>query len=157
MSAPFLNRSLIAPGLRKSLLLTILLFAVSFSLNSTLLPPQTRPIEVLAEWKSGNNGVANISLTFYKNHKFIFYMGILPGMDEPGGEIDEIRSRGVWRHRNGWTTLKFKKKDLKLDVLFDERSVRDGRIKLVGKHKVEVGGMPNAIKIWNVWCKQKAA
>ena len=136
------------------------------SLNSSILlpkdstsiapPPQTRPVDVLAEWTSGPNGVADIQLTFLKNHKFIFYMGIQPGLEETDTEIDEVRSKGHWRHKDGWTILKFRNKELKLEVLFNEDSVLDGRCEITGKHKVEIGGYPEKIKIWDVWCTRKA-
>ena len=119
-------------------------------------PPQTRPVDVLAEWTSGPNGVADVQLTFLKNHKFIFYMGIQPSLGETDIEIDEVRSKGHWRHKDGCTILKFRNKDLKLEVLFDESSVLDGRCEITGKHKVQIGGFPEKIKIWDVWCTRKA-
>lgn len=142
----------------KPALLSFLLLLVSSSLSAWSLnpgPPQTRTAKVLAVWESGGNGMAEIKLTIYKNHRFKFYMHILPTMGEAESKEDTVQSKGTWKHSDGWTILKFKNKSIQLENLFGPKTVRDGRCEVLPKHKVKFGGMPKTLRIWEIKCQQK--
>lgn len=139
----------------KPVFLLFLLLLVSNSLSAWSLnssTPQTRTAKILAVWESGGNGMAEIKLTIYKNHRFKFYMRILPSIGEAEGEEDLVQSKGTWKHSDGWTILKFKNKGIQLETLFGPKTVKDGRCEVLPKHKVKFGGMPKTLRIWKIMC-----
>lgn len=102
-------------------------------------------------YESTANGVAEIKLTLKPNHKFKFYMRIVP---QPMTTEKEsiVKASGKWSQDGKWTQLFFKGKKIDLNALFDKNFANKNEFRNSDKQSIELNNQLDVITIWGVPC-----
>ena len=139
----------------RTIITIILLTAVVTSCGSKKnIAEVTLGTEKTVAYKSLGNGVAAISLVFFKNNTFQLNFKSIPQPETNDKPV--VRSeKGRYTAEGNWKTLQFLSKGFDATALFDAQYNNPDEVKVVSENSVKINTDEQAITIWGVLCEKE--
>lgn len=110
--------------------------------------------EQTVAYKSLGNGVAAISLLFFKNKTFQLNFKSIPQPETNDKPV--VRSeKGTYTGEGDWKTLQFLSKGFDATALFDAQYNNPDEVEVLDKNRVKVNTAQQTITIWGIVCERE--
>tara|TARA_R100001369_G_C3318313_1_gene168513 strand:+ start:659 stop:1084 length:426 start_codon:yes stop_codon:yes gene_type:complete len=110
--------------------------------------------EQTVAYKSLGNGVAAISLLFFKNNTFQLNFKSIPQPETNDKPV--VRSeKGTYIGEGNWKTLQFLSKGFDATALFDAQYNNPNEVEVLDKNRVKLNTEEQAITIWGILCERE--
>ncbi len=139
----------------RTIITIILLTAVVTSCGSKKdIAEVTIGSEQTVAYKSLGNGVAAISLVFFKNNTFQLNFKSIPQPETNDKPV--VRSeKGTYTGEGSWKTLQFLSNGFDATALFDAQYNNPDEVEVLNENKVKVNTAEQAITIWGILCERE--
>jgi len=140
--------------MHKTIIILLLAVAVSSCGSKKEVAEVKLGTEQTVAYKSLGNGVAAISLFFFKNNTFQLNFKSIPQPESNDKPV--VRSeKGSYTGEGDWKTLQFLSDGFDATALFDEQYNNPDEVEVLGENMVKVNTAQEAITIWGVLCERE--
>ncbi|WP_339698514.1 hypothetical protein [uncultured Marixanthomonas sp.] len=139
---------------KKYLLVIIVLSLFTACGSKKQIAEVTLGTEQTLAYKSLGNGVAAISLLFFKNNTFQLNFKSIPQPETDDKPV--VRSeKGTYTGEGNWKTLQFLSNGFDATALFDAQYNNPNEVEVLSENTVKVNTDEQAITIWGILCERE--
>ena len=140
--------------MRNSIAILLLSVLVTSCGSKKKVAEVTLGTEQTVAYTSLGNGVAAISLLFFKNNTFQLNFKSIP-QPETNDKPVERSEVGTYTNEENWKTLQFLSKGFDATALFDAQYNNSNEVEVLSEKTVKVNTDEQTITIWGILCERE--